>query len=77
MTSESIRFIVIRMRTTLDLPEELVAKAMKELQFKSKTDTVIFALREFLRRRAIEELKGLAGKVPVQVDLERSRRRAR
>lgn len=65
------------MRTTLDLPEELIAAAMKELQFKSKTDTVIHALREFLRARAREELKGLAGRVELEVDLPRSRRRRR
>lgn len=65
------------MRTTLDLPEDLVTEAMQALQFKSKTDTVIFALRELLRARAREELKGLAGKVDLEVNLERSRRRAR
>ena len=65
------------MRTTLDLPEELIAAAMKELQFKSKTDTVIHALRELLRARAREELKGLAGRVELEVDLPRSRRRRR
>ena len=63
------------MRTTLDLPEELLREAMDATQFKSKTDTVIFALRELVRRRNIEELKSLAGKVDVEVDLARSRRR--
>ena len=47
------------MRTTLDLPEDLVLEAMRSLQFKSKTDTVVHALRELLRRRRLEELKGL------------------
>lgn len=65
------------MRTTLDLPEDLIEAAMKELQFKSKTDTVIHALRELLRARAREELKGLAGRVELEVDLPRSRRRRR
>ena len=63
------------MRTTLDLPEDLVNEAMASLQFKSKTDTVIYALRELLRRRALLELKSLAGKVDVKVDTARSRRR--
>ena len=63
------------MRTTLDLPEDLILQAMKSLEYKSKTDTVVYALRELLRRRALDELKGLAGKVPLELDLKRSRRR--
>ena len=63
------------MRTTLDLPADLVNEAMASLQFKSKTDTIIYALRELLRRRALQELKSLAGKVDVTVDTARSRRR--
>ena len=47
------------MRTTLDLPEELIEQARRALGFKSKTDTVIFALREVVRRRRIDELKDL------------------
>ena len=65
------------MRTTLDLPEDLVEEARQLLGFKSKTDTVVLALRELVRRRRIEELKGLAGKVDLKVDLPRSRRRPR
>lgn len=66
---------IFRMRTTLDLPEDLLKAAMETTQFKSKTDTVIFALRELVRRRNIEELKSMAGKIDVEVDLDRSRRR--
>lgn len=65
------------MRTTLDLPEELVESARKALGFKSKSDTIIVALRELVRRRRVEELKGLLGKVELDVDVERSRRRPR
>jgi Arc/MetJ family transcription regulator len=64
------------MRTTLDLPEALVEEARSALGFKSKTDTVVLALRELLRRRRLEELKGLLGHVRLDVDLPRSRRRA-
>jgi hypothetical protein len=63
------------MRTTLDLPADLVEEAMAMLRFKSKTDTVVHALQELIRRRRLEELKGLAGRVPLEVDLKRSRRR--
>jgi len=50
-------------------------EARKLLGFKSKTDTVILSLTELVRRRRIEELKGLAGRVDLELDLDRSRRR--
>ena len=63
------------MRTTLDLPETLVEEARTALGGKSKTDTIIFALRELIRRQRIEELKGLLGHVQLDIDLDHSRRR--
>jgi Arc/MetJ family transcription regulator len=69
--------MMIRMRTTLDLPEDLLEEARTALGFKSKTDTVVMALRELLRRRRIEDLKGLLGRVRLDVDVPASRRRPR
>jgi hypothetical protein len=63
------------MRTTLDLPAQLMDEARRILGFKSKTDTVILSLTELVRRRRIEELKGLLGRVQLGLDLPRSRRR--
>ncbi|MGH2829357.1 MAG: type II toxin-antitoxin system VapB family antitoxin [Actinomycetota bacterium] len=63
------------MRTTLDLPDGLVEEARRVLGFTSKTDTVVLALRELIRRGRIEELKGLMGSVRLDVDVPRSRRR--
>jgi len=65
------------MRTTLDLPEGLLEEARTTLGFKSKTDTVVMALRELLRRRRIEELKTLMGQVRLELDVPASRRRPR
>jgi Arc/MetJ family transcription regulator len=65
------------MRTTLDLPEELVEEARNALGFKSKTDTVVLALREVVRRRRLDELKDLLGRVDLQIDIPASRRRPR
>jgi Arc/MetJ family transcription regulator len=56
------------MRTTLDLPEELVEQARHAVGFKSKTDTVIFALREVVRRRRIDDLKALMTNVRFEFD---------
>lgn len=63
------------MRTTLDLPDMLVEEARTTLGFKSKTDTVVYALREVVRRGRVEELKALFGKVRLDIDVARSRRR--
>lgn len=68
---------MICMRTTLDLPESLVEEARAALGFKSKTDTVVLALRELVRRRRLDELKDLLGRVQLNIDVPKSRRRPR
>jgi hypothetical protein len=55
-------------RTTLDLPQALVDEARSAPGFTSKTDTVIFALREVVRRRRLDELKALMGRVEFDLD---------
>jgi Arc/MetJ family transcription regulator len=63
------------MRTTLDLPLDLLEEARSALGFKSKTDTVVLALRELVRRRRLDELKALFGQIRLDIDVSRSRRR--
>ena len=65
------------MRTTLDLPPELVNEAQRLLGFKSKTDTVVQSLRDLIRRERIKELRELLGTVILDVDVPKSRRRPR
>ena len=66
------------MRTTLDLPEELIDEAREVLGFKSKTDTVVYALKEVIRRGHVQGLKDLFGKVHIELDMDKVRgRRAR
>ena len=56
------------MRTTLDLPEDLVEQARTALGYTSKTDTVVFALREVVRRSRLDELKSLMEKIEFDFD---------
>ena len=63
------------MRTTLNAPEDLMEEAMRITRFRSKTDVVIYSLKELIRRKRLEELKDLKGKIEVDIDLNRSRRR--
>ena len=63
------------MRTTLDIPEPLIEEARKLLGLQSKSDTVVQALRELVRRGRVEELKDLLGKVRLDIEVPRTRRR--
>ncbi len=65
------------MRTTLDLPEELISQARTAVGFKSKTDTVIFALREVVRRQRIDELKALMSTIRFEFDPTEARKKER
>ena len=56
------------MRTTLDLPADLIENARRSLGFKSKTDPVVFALREVVRRSRLDDLKALMGRVTFEFD---------
>lgn len=67
------------MRTTLDLPPGLVEEARDAIGFKSKTDTVVFALKEIVRRSRVQDLKKLITTINYEFDptLIRKRERAR
>lgn len=65
------------MRTSLILPEELIDEARRTLGFTSKTDTVVYALREVVRRGRTEELKAMLGKVKFEFDPTELRKRDR
>lgn len=56
------------MRTTLDLPVELLDEARHKLGYRSKTDTIIYALKEVVRRSKLDELKAICGTVDFDVD---------
>lgn len=65
------------MRTSLILPSELLDEARRTLGFTSKTDTVVYALREVVRRGRTEELKAMLGKVKFEFDPTELRKRDR
>lgn len=63
------------MRTTLNLPEDLLRKAQNALHAKTKTETIIFGLQQILRREKIQGLLAMRGRAPIHVDLDKSRKR--
>jgi hypothetical protein len=58
------------MRTTLDLPENLLEEAMKTTHIQTKTQVIITALEELIRKSKISELKKFKGKVDLGIDLD-------
>ena len=65
------------MRTTLELPDGIVDEARTALGFKSKTETVVHALREVIRRSRLDDLKSLLNTVELEYDPAEMRARDR
>ena len=63
------------MRTTLDLPEDLVNEAMKATHINTKTKVIITALEELIRKSRISGLKEFKGKVDLDIDMNAVRGR--
>lgn len=63
------------MRTTLDLPPKLIEEAQRILGVSSKSDAVVLSLTEIVRRKRLEELKAMRGKIRLHIDVAASRRR--
>ncbi|MCK5228239.1 MAG: type II toxin-antitoxin system VapB family antitoxin [Desulfobulbaceae bacterium] len=63
------------MRTTLDLPENLLKEAMKATHIQTKTKVIITALEDLIRKKKISRLKEFKGKVDIDIDLDTIRGR--
>jgi Arc/MetJ family transcription regulator len=63
------------MRTTLDLPKDLIDEAMKATQIHTKTKLIITALEDLIRKSKISELKNFKGKVDLGIDMDSLRDR--
>jgi len=63
------------MRTTLDLPENLLNEAMKVTHAKTKTAVIIKALEELIRKSTISDIKKYRGKINLDIDLDVLRER--
>ena len=63
------------MRTTLDLPENLLSEAMKVTHTNTKTAVIVKALEELIRKSKISDLKSYKGKIELDIDLNELRDR--
>ena len=57
------------MRTTMDLPEDLLEEARTIAGTRSKTAAVILALKDYIDRKKIDRLRKLRGSIAVERDL--------
>jgi hypothetical protein len=62
-------------RTTIDLPQKLVEEAMKVSHQRTKTAVIVAALEDFVRKSRIQGLKKFRGRVNLDVDLDKLRKR--
>lgn len=63
------------MRTTLNVNDEALARAMRLSPGKTKTDVINTALREYARRRRVRGLLRFRGKVRWEGNLDELRQR--
>lgn len=63
------------MRTTLDIPENLLNEAMRVTHTETKTAVIVLALEELIRKARIAELKQFKGKIELDIDLDNLRSR--
>ena len=63
------------MRTTLNLPDDLVKELVKITGEKNKTLLIRTALADMLKRIKREKLIGFRGQIDIDIDLDELRRR--
>ena len=63
------------MKTTLDLPDELMEEAMQLTDIKTKSEVIILALQELIKKNKIAELRAYKGKVNLDMDIDLLRNR--
>ena len=64
------------MRTTVTLDEKLVSQVVKESSQRTKTRAVTVALSEYLRRKKIDKLRSMLGRMDIDAEAAISLREA-
>jgi hypothetical protein len=59
------------MRATLNIPDELLEEVQNITGAKSKTKAVVTAVQEFVRKKRMEQLLALKGRIEIDYDWER------
>ena len=64
------------MRTTLNLPEQIITEGLKVTHLKSKTELITTAVRELIRKHKLSTLKKFRGTIDLKINLDTLRNRA-
>jgi Arc/MetJ family transcription regulator len=64
-----------RMRTTLDLPEDLIAEAMRVTKIATKTALIKTALANLITKERVKDLKKYYGRIDLDINLDVLRKR--
>ncbi|MBI5418309.1 type II toxin-antitoxin system VapB family antitoxin [Candidatus Poribacteria bacterium] len=61
------------MKTTLNIPDELINEVMTISSIKTKTEAVIAGLKELIRQKKIEKVLSSLGKINFSDEIKRAR----
>jgi len=59
------------MRATLNIPDELVDEVQRLSGEKTKTQAIVTVMEDYVRRKKMEDLLALRGKISIDYDWER------
>ncbi len=58
------------MRATLNIPDELINEVQRLSGEKTKTQAIVTVMEEYVRRKKMEDLLALRGKISIEYDWE-------
>lgn len=58
------------MRATLNIPDQLIDEVQRLSGQKTKTGAIVTVMEDFVRRRKMEDLLALRGKINIEYDWE-------
>ena len=61
------------MKTTLNIPDDLVKKTMRLSGSKTKTEAIVTAMKEYIRRKKLSHIMELEGKLQFSDDWDKAR----
>lgn len=59
------------MRATLNIPDQLIDEVQRLSGQKSKTQAIVTVMEDYVRRKKMEDLLALRGKITIDYDWER------
>ena len=63
------------MRTTINIPDQVMAELLKFTRASSKTEAVSAALKDWVNRQRIQKIKSLRGKIKIDLNIDELRSR--